>query len=63
MPVEKTCFDLSHGYVDVAGKKVSDRSKVYFMDGFVICINTLTSTQKQMGFTVTKMDLLKDWPE
>lgn len=41
------------------GKKVSDRSKVYFIHGFVICINTLPCTQKQMGFTVTKMDLLR----
>lgn len=41
------------------GKKVSKRSKVYFIYGFVICINTLTCTQEQMGFTVTKDGFIK----
>lgn len=41
------------------GKKVSNRSKVYFIPGFVICINTLTCTQKQMGFTATKNGFIK----
>lgn len=41
------------------GKKVSNRSKVYFIHGFVICINTLTCTPEQMGFTVTKGGFIK----